>query len=150
MNSLEDMGSGATKSLQEKEEQRDRLQDEIKMMAENNLNMKHELEYLRNKLEKHVGASMRLINRLNLSGNEIIDIVTNLSCILKSYSSQLELNIADLEEECNQDWKIMVSDDNQTIEQFLDTFIEHRKEYYKHKQTRDRLVRELNTLCMLR
>lgn len=142
------MGTTSNKILNQKslQQERDELQFQITMMAQNNENMKYELSYLREKLYEKLTGAWKIVRRLARKRKDIESILEELETILGSYCAHLDLVIADLETECELDWKLFISGEFKNINDFIDNFVYHRKDCYMYRIKKDRLQKDLDNM----
>lgn len=148
MNSPDTMGSTKSKNVQEVESICDNLQNEDSIIEDNYFNLEKEVNCMKYQLDQQIDAAWTVIRRLDKQVTYLRKIIDNLEKLLRTHKKHLSIAIVNAEEDCEQDCKSFMSGHVEDVENFLDAFLEHRKEYYWNKIVRDRLAKELKILSI--
>lgn len=126
--------------------ERDRLENDVKTAAQNNMNMKYEIKELRTRLIEAIIEPMKIKRRIERKKSYIRRISAEMQSILGSYLSHLKVLLNELRDESELDWKMVQEGEFESYEEFLDTFIDHRKDYHLYKAKAKRLAKDLQLL----
>lgn len=128
------------------EQVRDHLINEVRTLAQNNLNMRHELNRDKSNLVKLVLAANKIRRRIQDESDTNKRIIREMKTILKSYCSHLEYLEMEADKDCELDWKMLQAGETDNFSNFLENFLEHRKDYHLYKIKAKRLSKDL---CIL-
>lgn len=122
--------------------ERDHLINEVKTMAQNNLNMRHELSRDKYNLVKLVLTAKEINKRIEDGSDDIKRIIYEMKTILNSYCSHLELLEQEADNDCELDWKMLLAGETD-FHNFMENFLEHRKDYHLYKTKARKLSKDL-------
>lgn len=140
------MTSWTQKQLQELKQEKDEWVNVVRTMAQNNLNMKHELDRDKFNLIRLVLSTKEMEKKIVDKRDDVRRIVQELRRILGSYCSHLKTLAEEADKDCDLDWKLYQAGEIDCYHNFLENFLEHRKDYHIYKNKAIRLARELYSL----
>lgn len=126
--------------------ERDNLINEVRTTAQNNLNMRHELDRDKSNLVKLVLAAKKLRIKIEDERDTIERIIYEMKTILNSYCSHLDFLELEADNECELDCKLFQEGEIDNYRDFLENFLEHRKDYHLYKVKARRLSKDLRFL----
>lgn len=127
-------------------QRRDDLRSTVRAMAENNINMQSDITNSKIETIQALLPALDIKKRIDRKRKYIGRILNELNSILRSYCSQLEVLIEEAEQDCELDWSLFQSGEIETFEEFLETFIGHRKDFHVYSIKLARLSRDLSIL----
>lgn len=132
--------------LRKLERERDKLNEALEASLDNVINTKIEIGHYKSQMEELV-VNANLIRR-NIASKRfrVTTIIDELKTILLSYRQHLVELCHETEKECNLDWEYFKYHNMNDINEFLESYLYHRKDYYLYKIRADRLSNDLN-LC---
>lgn len=121
----------------------------IKVLSDNNINTRREIEQTRTHLRELINQANSIKRRIEAKRFRITKISNELKTLLSSYCSHLEELYNEAEKECHLDWEYFENGDIVKFEDFIETFLDHRKDYYLYRIRADRLFKDLTMKCEL-
>lgn len=125
---------------------RDTLRMQVKCMAQNNINSRVEYANLRRQMAALLDEALEIKRRIKRRIPTIRRIVHEISVPLEAYSQYLPSLISEIEKECELDWRMLQRGEFENYRQFLDAFIEHRKDFHLYTAKANRLSQDLKIL----
>ena len=124
----------------------DNLRSQVKSMAENNLNTLHEIMIYKTNLQVLASTAQQVKDRIDSKRSDLKRILAEAHSILKSYCSHLKVMTLDMDKECELDWETLWRGDTETYSDFLESFLDHRKDFHIYRIKAKKLEDDLNSL----
>lgn len=127
-------------------ETRQTLEVSIVADLDNIINTRLELKYYRDSLESSIKKANKIRKTIVRKKCQVVKICEQMSHLLSSYQEHLTLMARQADEECRYDCQELLEGNYDDYQQFLDSYIDHKKDSYLLKAKSKKLATEIQYL----